>query len=45
MASAWSGVSIKGICILFLIPSIYSLYKYLGASGGAMLCGEKGRDR
>ena len=41
MASAWSGVSIKEYASYF--NTIYiSLYKYLGASAGAMLCGEKG---
>jgi threonine aldolase len=40
MASAWSGVSIKEYSSYF--DTIYiSLYKYLGASGGAILCGEK----
>jgi len=38
MASAWTGVSIKEYASYF--DTIYiSLYKYLGASGGAMLCG------
>jgi threonine aldolase len=41
MASAWSGVSIKEYASYF--DSIYiSLYKYLGASAGAMLCADKG---
>ena len=40
MASAWSGVSIKEYSGYF--DTVYiSLYKYLGASGGAILCGEK----
>ena len=40
MASAWSGVSIKEYCSYF--DTVYiSLYKYFGASGGAILCGEK----
>jgi len=40
MASAWSGVSIKEYTSYF--DTVYiSLYKYLGASGGAILCGEK----
>ena len=40
MASAWSGVSIKEYAEYF--DTIYiSLYKYLGASGGAVLCGDK----
>jgi len=40
MASAWSGVSIKEYSDYF--DTVYiSLYKYLGASGGAILCGEK----
>ena len=40
MASAWSGVSIKEYASYF--DTVYiSLYKYLGASGGAILCGEK----
>lgn len=40
MASAWSGVSVKEYASYF--DTIYiSLYKYLGASGGAILCGEK----
>ena len=39
-ASAWSGVPIKDYCSLF--DTVYiSLYKYLGANGGAILCGEK----
>jgi threonine aldolase len=40
MASAWSGISIKEYSSYF--DTVYiSLYKYLGASGGAILCGEK----
>lgn len=40
MASGWSGISIKEYASYF--DTIYiSLYKYLGASAGAMLCGEK----
>jgi len=40
MASAWSGISIKEYASYF--DTVYiSLYKYLGASGGAILCGEK----
>jgi len=40
MASAWSGVSIKEYASYF--DTVYiSLYKYLGASGGAILCGER----
>jgi threonine aldolase len=40
MASAWSGISIKEYASYF--DTIYiSLYKYLGSSGGAILCGEK----
>ncbi len=40
MASAWSGVSVKEYASFF--DTIYiSLYKYLGASGGAILCGDK----
>ncbi len=40
MASAWSGTSIKEYASYF--DTIYiSLYKYLGAAGGAILCGEK----
>jgi threonine aldolase len=38
MASAWTGVSVKTYASYF--DTIYiSLYKYLGASGGAILCG------
>ncbi len=40
MASAWSGISIKEYASYF--DTVYiSLYKYLGASAGAILCGEK----
>ena len=40
IASAWSGVSIKDYASNF--DTVYiSLYKYLGASGGAILCGPK----
>jgi threonine aldolase len=40
MASAWSGASIKEYAGYF--DTVYiSLYKYLGASAGAILCGEK----
>ncbi len=40
MASAWTGVSIKEYASYF--DTVYiSLYKYLGASGGAILCGNK----
>jgi threonine aldolase len=40
MAAAWSGVSVKEYASLF--DTIYiSLYKYFGAAGGAMLCGDK----
>lgn len=40
MASAWTGISIKEYASYF--DTIYiSLYKYLGASGGAILCGDK----
>ena len=40
MASAWSGISIKEYSGYF--DTVYiSLYKYLGASGGAILCGDK----
>lgn len=39
MAAAWSGVSIKEYASYF--DTVYiSLYKYLGASGGAILCGD-----
>jgi len=40
MAAAWSGVSVKEYASYF--DTIYiSLYKYLGAAAGAVLCGEK----
>ena len=40
LASAWSGTSIKEYASHF--DTVYiSLYKYLGASGGAILCGER----
>ena len=40
MASAWSGISIKEYSSYF--DTVYiSLYKYFGASGGAILCGDK----
>ena len=40
MASAWSGTSVKEYASYF--DTIYiSLYKYLGASAGAILCGDK----
>jgi threonine aldolase len=40
MACAWSGVSVKEYASYF--DTIYiSLYKYLGASAGAILCGDK----
>jgi threonine aldolase len=40
LASAWSGISIKEYASHF--DTVYiSLYKYLGASGGAILCGDK----
>jgi threonine aldolase len=40
MASAWSGISLKEYSSYF--DTVYiSLYKYLGASGGAILCGDK----
>ena len=40
MASGWSGVSIKEYASYF--DTIYiSLYKYLGAASGAILCGSK----
>jgi len=40
MASAWSGVTIKEYASYF--DTIYiSMYKYLGASAGAILCGDK----
>jgi threonine aldolase len=40
MASAWSGTSIKEYASYF--DTVYiSLYKYLGANAGAILCGDK----
>ena len=40
MASAWSGISVKEYSSYF--DTIYiSLYKYLGSSGGAILCGDR----
>lgn len=40
MAVAWSGVPVKEYASYF--DTVYiSLYKYLGASGGAILCGDK----
>lgn len=40
MASGWSGITIKEYASYF--DTVYiSLYKYLGASAGAILCGEK----
>lgn len=40
MAAAWSGISVKEYASYF--DTIYiSLYKYPGASGGAILCGDK----
>lgn len=40
MASAWTGISIKEYASYF--DTVYiSLYKYLGASAGAILCGPK----
>lgn len=40
MASAWSGITIKEYASYF--DTVYiSLYKYLGAGAGAVLCGEK----
>ncbi len=40
MAAAWSGVSIKEYASYF--DTVYvSLYKYLGAAAGAVLCGDK----
>lgn len=40
MASAWSGISIKEYSSYF--DTVYiSLYKYLGAAAGAILCGDK----
>jgi len=40
LASAWSGVSVREYAALF--DTVYMcLYKYLGASSGAVLCGSK----
>ena len=40
LAAAWSGVPVKEYASYF--DTIYiSLYKYLGAAGGAILCGDK----
>ena len=40
MAATWSGVSVKEYASYF--DTVYiSMYKYLGASGGAILCGNK----
>jgi threonine aldolase len=40
MAAAWSGIPVKEYASYF--DTVYiSLYKYLGASGGAILCGNK----
>jgi threonine aldolase len=40
LASAWSGISVKEYASLF--DTVYMcLYKYLGASSGAVLCGSK----
>jgi threonine aldolase len=40
LASAWSGVSVREYAALF--DTVYMcLYKYLGASSGAILCGPK----
>ena len=40
IASGWSGISIKDYASHF--DTVYiSLYKYLGASGGAILCGDR----
>lgn len=40
MAAAWAGISVKEYASYF--DTIYiSLYKYLGASAGAILCGDK----
>jgi threonine aldolase len=40
MATTWGGVSVKEYASYF--DTVYiSLYKYLGASGGAILCGSK----
>lgn len=40
MAAAWTGISVKEYASLF--DTVYiSLYKYFGAAGGAILCGDK----
>lgn len=40
MAAAWTGIPVKEYAALF--DTVYiSLYKYLGASAGAVLCGSK----
>ncbi len=40
MTAAWTGISVKEYAASF--DTVYvSLYKYLGASGGAILCGDK----
>ena len=40
LASGWSGITVKEYASLF--DTVYiSLYKYFGAAGGAVLCGEK----
>ncbi|MGC4104083.1 threonine aldolase family protein [Ferruginibacter sp.] len=40
LAAAWSGVSVKEYASYF--DTVYiSLYKYMGAAGGAVLCGDK----
>jgi threonine aldolase len=40
MASAWTGIAVKDYAAYF--DTVYiSLYKYLGAGGGAILCGDK----
>jgi len=40
LASVWSGIPVKEYASYF--DTVYiSLYKYLGASGGAILCGDK----
>ncbi len=40
MASSWTGVPVKEYASYF--DTVYiSLYKYLGASGGSILCGDK----
>jgi threonine aldolase len=40
MASVWSGISIKE-CASYFDTVYISLYKYLGANAGAILCGDK----